>query len=76
MHHFTELEERLEGEGADALRESLLQQLAGMERRLRTMMSTPLLSRDEFARATRLATATEWAQRVVRKASAVPPQSI
>ncbi len=71
ISHLTELTERLASEGSQALRQELANKLAAMEARLRNTLATQLLTREEFERATLLATAGELAQRVVgRTASA------
>jgi len=63
--YMTELQERLDGEASDALRQELHQKMAAMEARLRHSLSTQLLTPTEFERVTLLATAAEAAQKVI-----------
>ena len=65
MAYMTELQERLDGEQSDALRQELHQKMVAMEARLRHSLSTQLLTPPEFERITLLATATEAAQKVI-----------
>lgn len=63
--YMTELQERLDGEASDALRQELHQKMAAMEARLRYSLSTQLLTPPEFERLTLLARAAEVAQKVI-----------
>lgn len=65
MAYMTELQERLDGEQSDALRQELHQKMVAMEARLRHILRAQLLTPTDFERVTLLATAAEVAQKVI-----------
>ncbi len=61
----TELEERLASQDAQATHEALCARLDSLTKQLRKRMTEQLLTKDEFAQLTMLASASEIAQKVM-----------
>jgi hypothetical protein len=72
MIHLTELEERLAAASGSALRDEMVQQLAGTELRLRRQMAASL-PRAEFAVASALADAALAAQEILEQWPGLAP---
>jgi len=68
MEPLTDLQARLCANGAQALRTDITARMAALENRLRGLMATRPQTKEEFARLTILANASETAQKVVADA--------
>ncbi len=68
MEPLTDLQARLCANGAQALRADIMARMAALENRLRGLMANRPQTKEEFARLTILANASETAQKVVADA--------
>ncbi len=68
MKPLTDLQARLCANGAQALRADITARMAALENRLRGLMANRPQTKEEFARLTILANASETAQKVVADA--------
>ncbi len=68
MEPLTDLQARLCANGAQALRADITARMAALENRLRGLMANRPQTKEEFARLTILANASETAQKVVADA--------
>lgn len=68
MEPLTDLQARLSANGAEALRADITARMAALENRLRGLMAHQPQTKQEFARLTILAIASETAQKVVADA--------